>query len=76
MKLRLIVRDRRPKVLSRASSWVAFCGCSLEHTSGGCQCWGSIAKGYRTPTRREVKCSTETENGTESEGNSSLSVLP
>jgi hypothetical protein len=46
LELRLIVRDRRPKVPSQASFWVAFRGCSLEHTNGGHQCWGPIAEGY------------------------------
>jgi hypothetical protein len=36
-----------------ASYWVAFHGCSLEHTNDGRQCWGSIAGGYRTPTSEE-----------------------
>jgi hypothetical protein len=35
----------RPKAPFQVSSWVAFRGCSLEHTNGGRQCWGSIAEG-------------------------------
>jgi hypothetical protein len=45
----------------QASFWVAFCGCSLEHTNGGLQCWGSIAGGYRTPTREEETLSRKRE---------------
>jgi hypothetical protein len=37
-ELRLIARDRRPDVPSQVSSWVAFHGCSLEHTNSGRQC--------------------------------------
>jgi hypothetical protein len=43
----------RPRAPFRASFWVAFRGCSLEHTNGGRQCWGSIAGGYRAPMREE-----------------------
>jgi hypothetical protein len=65
-ELRSIARDRRPKVPSRASFWVAFHGCSLEHTNGGRQCWGLIAEGYGTPTRKEWKLSMKAESGTKS----------
>jgi hypothetical protein len=34
----------RLETLFLASSWVAFCGCSLELRNGGRQCWGSVAK--------------------------------
>jgi hypothetical protein len=29
----------------RVFPWVTFCGCSLEFTNGGHQCWGSITEG-------------------------------
>jgi hypothetical protein len=38
----------------RASFWVAFGGCSLEHTNGGHQCWGLMVGCHRTP-RKEKK---------------------
>jgi hypothetical protein len=44
----------RPSAPFRVSFWVAFHGCSLEHTDGGCQCWELTAEGYRAPTREEM----------------------
>jgi hypothetical protein len=48
-ELRLLEMSLQPEALFRASFRVVFHGCSFEHTNGGCQCWGSIAGGYRTP---------------------------
>jgi hypothetical protein len=45
----------------------AQCASHKKH-AWACYYWGSIAEVYRTPTRREVKCSTEMESGIESEG--------
>jgi hypothetical protein len=35
----------RLESLFQAFASVAFCGCTLELTNGGRQCWGSIAGG-------------------------------
>jgi hypothetical protein len=36
--LRSLGMSLRSDSLFQASSWVAFCGCSLKLTNGGCQC--------------------------------------
>jgi hypothetical protein len=55
---------------------VASRGHSLELTNGGCQCWGSITGGYRTPTRKGTELKPEKENGTESKANNCRNLLP
>jgi hypothetical protein len=52
-ELRSLPMDLRLRAPFLASSSVIFHRCSLEHTNSGRQCWGSIAEGYRTPTREE-----------------------
>jgi hypothetical protein len=37
--LRLLGMSLRPETPFWVTSWVAFRGCSLELTNGGCQCW-------------------------------------
>jgi hypothetical protein len=49
--------------------------CSLKHTNGGHKCWGSIPRGYQTPTRKEIKLEQEKESGIENDANS-CSTLP
>jgi hypothetical protein len=39
--LRSLVMSLQPDSIFEASSWVAFCGCSLELTNSERQCWGS-----------------------------------
>jgi hypothetical protein len=48
--LRLFRMDLRAEAFFLSSSWVASHRCSLKLTNDGRQCWGSIARGYRTPT--------------------------
>jgi hypothetical protein len=60
-KLRSLALDLWSRAPFLIFSWVAFHGCSFKHTNGGRQ-WGLRAEGYRTPTGREVKRSTETES--------------
>jgi hypothetical protein len=71
-----LVMDLQPRALFLTSSWVAFRGCSLEHTNSGCQCWGLVAEGYRTPMREEKKTKRETESGMENDANSWQSYPP
>jgi hypothetical protein len=52
-KLRLLEMRLRAGDPFWASFWVVFCGCSLDHTNGGRQCWGLVAGAYRTPTKEE-----------------------
>jgi hypothetical protein len=62
LELQSLAVDLLPRAPFLTSSWVASRGRSLEHTNIGRQCWGSIAEGYRTPTREEKKTKRETEN--------------
>jgi hypothetical protein len=75
-KLRSLAMDLQPRAPFLTSSWVAFRGCSLEHTNGGCQCWGSIAEGYQTPMREEKNTKREMESGMENDANSWQSNSP
>jgi hypothetical protein len=74
-KLRLLEMNLQSAAHLHASFWVAFRGCSLKHTNGGHQCWGSITGGYRIPTRRETRLEREKESGKENDANS-CSTLP
>jgi hypothetical protein len=69
-ELRSLAMDLRLRAPFLTSFGMAFHGCSLEHTNGGRQCWGSIAEGYRITTREQKKTKRETESGTENDANS------
>jgi hypothetical protein len=67
--IRAPVNCEGPSIESSFSGFflVAFRRCSLEHTNGGRQYWGSIPKGYRTPMRNERELSEKMVSGIESE---------